>query len=211
MRELTAAARSFEDDGDTSVVVLTSGAKAFSAVTVSRMPKAARARPWISAPCAGAKLGPQLSHARQGDAGGSPSAPSRILHRRRRGARGSAGFSHHEPCSALRVPEIGLGMNMSWQNVPRMLHLIGMTRTKQAVILAELWLHQRRGGPSMGPGGGTRRSRPGVRRRHDFGRQGCRPAAAVGRHDQADRRRLTHVLDDLTSHMDVDRFGSSQV
>jgi enoyl-CoA hydratase/carnithine racemase len=25
----------------------------------------------------------------------------------------------------LRVPEIGLGMNMSWQSVPRMLHLIG--------------------------------------------------------------------------------------
>src|ERR1700753_706588 len=31
MRQLTAVARSFEDDGDTSVVVLTGGAKAFSA------------------------------------------------------------------------------------------------------------------------------------------------------------------------------------
>jgi enoyl-CoA hydratase/carnithine racemase len=37
----------------------------------------------------------------------------------------------------LRVPEIGLGMNMSWQSVPRMLHLIGPARTKQAVILAD--------------------------------------------------------------------------
>jgi enoyl-CoA hydratase len=37
----------------------------------------------------------------------------------------------------MRVPEIGLGMNMSWQSVPRMLHLIGPARTKQAVILAD--------------------------------------------------------------------------
>ena len=37
----------------------------------------------------------------------------------------------------MRVPEIGLGMNMSWQSVPRMLHLIGTARTKRAVILAD--------------------------------------------------------------------------
>jgi hypothetical protein len=36
----------------------------------------------------------------------------------------------------MHVPEIGLGMNMSWQSVPRMLHLMGPARTKQAVILA---------------------------------------------------------------------------
>ena len=34
-------------------------------------------------------------------------------------------------------PEIGLGMNMSWQSIPRMLHLMGPARTKQAVILAD--------------------------------------------------------------------------
>src|SRR6202051_3771156 len=37
----------------------------------------------------------------------------------------------------MRVPEIGLGMNMSWQSIPRMLHLMGPARTKQAVILAD--------------------------------------------------------------------------
>src|SRR6201988_3519278 len=37
----------------------------------------------------------------------------------------------------MRVPEIGLGMNMSWQSIPRLLHLIGPARTKQAVILAD--------------------------------------------------------------------------
>lgn len=38
----------------------------------------------------------------------------------------------------IRVPEIGLGMNMSWQTIPRMLQLIGPSRTKQAIILADL-------------------------------------------------------------------------
>ncbi len=33
----------------------------------------------------------------------------------------------------IRVPEIGLGMNMSWQSVPRMLHLIGPARTKHTL------------------------------------------------------------------------------
>ena len=44
----------------------------------------------------------------------------------------------------LRVPEVGLGMNMSWQSVPRMLHLIGPARTKQAVILADQRISRRR-------------------------------------------------------------------
>lgn len=35
------------------------------------------------------------------------------------------------------VPELKLGMNMSWQSVPRFNHLIGPSRTKQLLILAE--------------------------------------------------------------------------
>jgi len=37
----------------------------------------------------------------------------------------------------MYVPEIKLGMNMSWQSVPRFNHLIGPSRTKQLLILAE--------------------------------------------------------------------------
>jgi enoyl-CoA hydratase/carnithine racemase len=87
----------------------------------------------------------------------------------------------------LRVPEIGLGMNMSWQSIPRMLHLIGPARTKQAVILAD----QRISAAEAYEWGlveevadpGQPRSTPRWRLP-----QGRRAAAAVGRHDQADRQ-----------------------
>ncbi len=37
----------------------------------------------------------------------------------------------------FQVPELKLGMNMSWQSVPRFTHLIGPAKTKQLLILAE--------------------------------------------------------------------------
>ena len=37
----------------------------------------------------------------------------------------------------IYVPELKLGMNMSWQSVPRFNHLIGPAKTKQLLILAE--------------------------------------------------------------------------
>ena len=36
----------------------------------------------------------------------------------------------------FRIPEIELGMNMSWGSIPRMIALMGPARTKQAVILS---------------------------------------------------------------------------
>jgi len=39
--------------------------------------------------------------------------------------------------ASLYVPELKLGMNMSWQSVPRFVNLIGPARTKQLLILAE--------------------------------------------------------------------------
>jgi enoyl-CoA hydratase len=37
----------------------------------------------------------------------------------------------------LYVPELKLGMNMSWQSVPRFVNLIGPAKTKQLLLLAE--------------------------------------------------------------------------
>ncbi|MGB1140280.1 MAG: enoyl-CoA hydratase/isomerase family protein [Halioglobus sp.] len=39
--------------------------------------------------------------------------------------------------ASIYVPELRLGMNMSWQSVPRFNHLIGPAKTKQLLILAE--------------------------------------------------------------------------
>ena len=39
--------------------------------------------------------------------------------------------------ASFYVPELKLGMNMSWQSVPRFTHLIGPSKTKQLLILAE--------------------------------------------------------------------------
>ena len=39
--------------------------------------------------------------------------------------------------ATLRVPELELGMNMSWQTLPRLTRLVEPARTKQIVIFAE--------------------------------------------------------------------------
>ena len=49
MRQLTVAARSFEDDDATSIVVLTGGAKSFTAGFDLKDPEGRPANPWTSA------------------------------------------------------------------------------------------------------------------------------------------------------------------
>ena len=64
MRQLTSAARSFEDDGETSVVVLTGGPKAFSAGFDLKDPEGrSRKTMDIGALRRHLKLGPRLSRA----------------------------------------------------------------------------------------------------------------------------------------------------
>ncbi len=130
LRQLTSAARSFEDDASTSVVVLTGGGKAFSAGFDLKDPEGrARKTMDIGALRRHLKLGPRLSQAWQemeqitigaieGFCIGGGVALAVALD-----FRVMARDAH------LRVPEIGLGMNMSWQSIPRMLHLIGPART----------------------------------------------------------------------------------
>jgi enoyl-CoA hydratase len=138
LRQLTDAARSFEDDSGTSTVVLTGSAKAFSAGFDLKDPEGrSRSTMDLGALRRHLKLGPRLTRAWQemeqitigaieGFCIGGGVALAVALD-----FRVMARDAH------IRVPEIGLGMNMSWQSVPRMLHLMGPARTKQAVILAD--------------------------------------------------------------------------
>jgi enoyl-CoA hydratase len=207
LRQLTDAARSFEDDSETSVVVLTGAPKAFSAGFDLRDPEGRSRRTMdIGSLRRHLKLGPRLTHAWQemeqitigaiegfcigGGVALAVALDFRVIAR----------DAH------LRVPEIGLGMNMSWQSIPRMLHLIGPARTKQAVILAD--------------------QRISASEAHDWGLveevadpgkafdtamalaakfAGQPPLSAAM--TKLTVNRLAYALDDLASHMDVDQFA----
>src|SRR6185437_7887037 len=207
LRQLTRAARSFEDDAATSVVVLTGNSKAFSAGFDLKDPEGrARRTMDMGALRRHLKLGPRLSRAWQemeqitigaieGFCIGGGVALAVALD-----FRVMADNAH------LRVPEIGLGMNMSWQSIPRMLHLIGPARTKQAVILADQRISAAEAyewglvEEVAEPGGAL--DAPMVL----AGKIAAQPPLSVAM-TKLTVNRLAHALDDLASHMDVDQYA----
>jgi len=206
MRQLTAVARSFEDDGDTSVVVLTGSAKAFSAGFDLKDPEGRSRRDMdLGTLRRHVRVGPRLTRAWQemeqvtigaieGFAIGGGVALAVALD-----FRVMASDAH------LRVPEIALGMSMSWQSIPRMLHLMGPARTKQAVIIADERIsaeEAREWGlvEEVAPPG--KAFEAAVALAEKIARQ---PPIAVSM-TKLTVNRLAHALDDLTSHMDGDQF-----
>jgi enoyl-CoA hydratase len=207
LRQLTDAARSFEDDGETSVVVLKGSDKAFSAgFDLKDAEGRSRRTMDLGSLRRHLKLGPRLSRAWQemeqitigaieGFCIGGGVALAVALD-----FRVMARDAH------IRVPEIGLGMNMSWQSIPRMLHLMGPARTKQAVILAD--------------------QRISAAEAHEWGlveevtdpgnafnaamalatKVASQPPLSVAM-TKLTVNRLAHALDDLASHMDIDQFA----
>jgi enoyl-CoA hydratase len=207
MRQLTAVARDFEDDGDTSVVVLTGSAQAFSAGFDLKDPEGrARGEMDLGSLRRALKVGPRLTRAWQeieqvticaieGFAVGGGVALAVALD-----FRVMADNAH------LRVPEIGLGMNMSWQSVPRMLHLIGPARTKQAVIVADERIcaeEAHRWGLVEELASPGKAFEVAMSLAEKVARQ---PPISVAM-TKLTVNRLAYALDDLASHMDLDQFA----
>jgi len=207
LRELTSAARSFEDDGATSVVVLTGSAKAFSAGFDLKDPEGRSRRSMdLGTLRRHLKLGPRLTRAWEDMEQITIGAIEGFCIGGGVALAVALDFRIMARDAHLRVPEIGLGMNMSWQSVPRMLHLIGPARTKQAVILAD--------------------QRITATEAHDWGlveelvdsghafaaamalanRIAAQPPLSVAM-TKLTVNRLANALDDLASHMDVDQFA----
>jgi enoyl-CoA hydratase/carnithine racemase len=106
----------------------------------------------------------------------------------------------------LRVPEIALGMNMSWQSVPRMLHLMGPARTKQAVILADDRISA---AEAYEWGLVEQVTDPGKSFEAAMAfaaKIAAQPPISVAM-TKLTVNRLAHALDDLASHMDLDQFA----
>jgi enoyl-CoA hydratase len=207
LRELTAAARSFEDDGATSVVVLTGNAKAFSAGFDLKDPEGrSRSSMDLGTLRRHLKLGPRLTRAWEDMEQITIGAIEGFCIGGGVALAVALDFRIMARDAHLRVPEIGLGMNMSWQSVPRMLHLIGPARTKQAVILADQRISS------------TEAYQWGlVEEVADSGRAfdaamalaskiAAQPPLSVAM-TKLTVNRLAHALDDLASHMDVDQFA----
>jgi enoyl-CoA hydratase/carnithine racemase len=138
MRELTEVARSFEDDLETSAIVLTGTARHFSAGADLSDPEiATRKDKGLLARRHAMKVGPEMCDAWERleqiticavegfcIGGGSALAASCDIR--------IAGESAY-----FRLPEIPLGMNMSWHSNPRLVNLLGPARAKLFIILGE--------------------------------------------------------------------------
>jgi len=137
MRELRDVPRDFEDDLETTVVILTGSSKAFSAGFDLKDPERTnRDSVPLGEALLNQRLGPRLcraweqleqvtiaaieGHCIGGGAALAVSLDFRICGR----------------AAHFRIPEVELGMNMSWGSIPRLVALMGPARAKQAVILA---------------------------------------------------------------------------
>ncbi len=207
LRQLTDAARSFEDDAQTSVVVLSGGPKAFSAgFDLKDAEGRSRATMDLGALRRHLKLGPRLTRAWQdmeqitigtieGFCVGGGVALAVALD-----------FRIMSRDAHIRVPEIGLGMNMSWQSVPRMLALMGPARTKQAVILADDRIsaaeaREWRLVEQVVDAGATLDAAMVL-----ANKIAAQPPMSVAM-TKLTVNRLAHALDDLAGHMDLDQFA----
>ncbi len=138
LRELTAIANAFEDDLETAAVVITGARNVFTAGLDLGDPEIHGV---INAPIGvkrhAAALGTRMCRAWER----MPQVTIAAIE----GMCIGGGVSLAVACdfrvltksSYFLVPELDLGFNMSWQTIPRLVNLLGPSRTKQIILLAE--------------------------------------------------------------------------
>lgn len=138
MRELTRLAQELQFDSELSAIILTGAPDIFSAGIDLKDPEAAKASSMTVAELRQlVKVGPTMCAAWEA------LEPVTIV--AIEGWCIGGGTALAVACdwrvaadnASFYVPELKLGMNMSWQSVPRFTHLIGPAKTKQLLILAE--------------------------------------------------------------------------
>jgi enoyl-CoA hydratase len=205
MRELRDVPRDFEDDLLTSVVILTGGAMAFSAGFDLKDPEG-RQRDSLSVGerIHRQRLGPKMGKAWQemdqvtiaaieGHCIGGGAALVVSLDFR------TCGKSAH-----FRIPEVELGMNMSWGSIPRMLALMGPARTKQAVILASDRIAAAEA-LDWGLVENVVEDGQALSAAMAFAERVAQQPPIPVRMTKRTVNRLAHALDDLGTHMDADQ------
>jgi enoyl-CoA hydratase/carnithine racemase len=205
MRELRDVPRDFEDDLQTSVVILTGSAKAFSA-GFDLKDTEGRQRDSLSVGerIHRGRLGPKMCKAWhemdqvtiaaiEGHCIGGGAALVVSLDFR------TCGKSAH-----FRIPEVELGMNMSWGSIPRLLALMGPARTKQAVILASDRISAAEA-LAWGLVEAVVEDGEALSAALAFAeRIACQPPIPV-RMTKRTVNRFAHALDELGAHMDADQ------
>ena len=205
MRELRDVPRDFEDDLETSVVILTGSAKAFCAGFDLKDPEG-RQRDGLSVGerIHRQRLGPKMCKAWQdmdqvtiaaieGHCIGGGAALVVALDFR------FCGKSVH-----FRIPEVELGMNMSWGSIPRMLALMGPARTKQAVIMASDRIAAA-DALEWGLVENVVADGKALDTALAFADKIARQPPIPVRMTKSSVNRLAHALDDLAAHMDADQ------
>ena len=138
MRELTQLAHGLQDDSELNAIILTGQETIFSGGMDLKDPELARAKSLTLAQQRKlVQVGPKMCAAWE--------ALEPVTVVAIEGWCIGGGMALASACdwrvaaedASLYVPELKLGMNMSWQSVPRFVNLIGPSRTKQLLLLAE--------------------------------------------------------------------------
>ena len=206
MRQLRAAARSFEDDLATSVVILTGTDHAFSAgFDLKDGERRTEAAKGLAEQRRSIRVGPSMCKAWAGMEQVTIAAIEGFAIGGGAALAVSLDFRVLAKGAHLRIPEIALGLNMSWGSIPRLMQLIGPARTKLAVILA----NERIDAAKAEAWGLVEQIAPDgqafAEALHLATRIAEMPPIPV-KMTKSTVNRLAGVHDDLASHMDLDQF-----